>query len=570
MKMNIFKRKKFLIGLAIILIAVIFALFLNILNNNKISWGLRIAETPVGGLYAQEAEEVLKASCQSFLKTEIPLNYEEFYWQASPEKMGVKINIPETVKLAFEKGCQKGKFLANTWWQIRSLIGYNLEPAWQIDEEKLEKFFLENLYLVHQPAKNASLVYDRQKQDFVTTSSSAGIVIDREEFKEALEENIESFQQNPIQLSLIKEKPEVLETETEKAQQEANKLLEAAPFKLIIVEDKEKQVVDSIDKEILLSLMDFKPVTDPKNPFNKILGVTFPEEKVRDYLISLVPLINREAVDAQLTIKDNRVIAFALSQEGIRLELKESVPIVSQGLQNSSKEIELKITKLQPKITTDKINNIGITALLAKGISNFSGSPVSRIHNIKIGAAKFNGVLIKPSEEFSFDKTLGEIGPEQGYLPELTIKKDKTIPEYGGGLCQVSTTAFRAAVNAGLEITQRYPHAFPVKYYNPQGFDATIYPPSPDLRFINNTPSNILIQTKINGYDLIFEFYGTNDGRKMEIDGPYQYDVNPDGSMKAKLTQKVYDRDGLLIIDKTFNSIYRSPALFPIERNPLE
>jgi vancomycin resistance protein YoaR len=129
---------------------------------------------------------------------------------------------------------------------------------------------------------------------------------------------------------------------------------------------------------------------------------------------------------------------------------------------------------------------------------------------------------------------------------------------------------FRAAINSGFEITQRYPHAFPVKYYNPQGFDATIYPPFPDLKFINNTPNYLLVQTRIEGYNLIFEIYGTDDGRKVEISGPYQYDIGEDGSMKARLVQKVYDKNQELIINETFYSNYKSPDLYPVEKNPLE
>ena len=206
---------------------------------------------------------------------------------------------------------------------------------------------------------------------------------------------------------------------------------------------------------------------------------------------------------------------------------------------------------------------------MGKGTSNFAGSPSSRIHNIKIGSAKFHGLLIKPEEEFSFNTILGEVGPEQGYKEELVIKRDKTIPEYGGGLCQVSTTVFRAAVYSGLKITERYPHAFPVVYYSPQGFDATIYPPHPDFRFINDTPSHLLIQTKVEGYYLTFEFYGTDDGRKVEIDGPHQYDVKSDGSMKTKLARKIL-RHGELVEEKTWKSSYKSPDLYPIQRNPLE
>ncbi|MDP1629372.1 MAG: VanW family protein, partial [bacterium] len=145
---------------------------------------------------------------------------------------------------------------------------------------------------------------------------------------------------------------------------------------------------------------------------------------------------------------------------------------------------------------------------------------------------------------------------------------NKTIPEYGGGICQVSTTMFRAAINAGLKITERFPHAFPVAFYNPQGFDATVYLPHPDLRFINDTPANILIQTKIKGTTLTFEFYGTKN-REVKIIGPEEYDKKYDGSMKAKLTQEIY-QDGELIRSKIFYSIYKSPWLFPERKNPLE
>jgi len=161
------------------------------------------------------------------------------------------------------------------------------------------------------------------------------------------------------------------------------------------------------------------------------------------------------------------------------------------------------------------------------------------------------------------------VGPKEGYLPELVIKKGETIPEYGGGLCQVSSTAFRGAVQAGLEITERQNHAYPVRYYSPQGTDATIYPPHPDLRFKNNTPAYILIQTKIKGNKLYFEFYGSDDGRKVELIGPKTYDKKEDGSMKAVWTEKVSDKDGNPVLEKKFYSIYKSPALYP-HKNPLE
>ncbi|MBU3922810.1 VanW family protein [Patescibacteria group bacterium] len=549
---NLIHSRNTLICIVIILIIIIFFFTLNTLNINKLNIGMRIAGISVSGLYINEAREAIQENCEEFLKKEISLNYKDSFWKTDLRNLGVEINIEQTLENALNKGHNKSLF-KNIYWQAKSLFGYNINPEYKINEEKLNNFLENNLASIHNPAKNASLIYENN--EFKTTPSKEGVIIDKKELKKNIEKNINNLEQNNIKLSLIKDKPEVLENETDQAKQKANEILEKAPIDLLILNEK----ISTIDKEILLSLIIFEPN-------NGILDAKLDQEKIKNYLITLSPLINKEPIDAKLTIRDGKVVEFALSQKGIILDLKDNIEIISK----LEKQIELKINEAKPKITTDSINNLGITSLLAIGKSNFAGSPESRIHNIRIGTAKFDGYLIKPDEEFSFNEILGEVGEEQGYKAELVIKKDKTIPEYGGGLCQVSTTMFRAAVNAGLEITRRYPHSFAVKYYNPQGFDATIYPPFPDLRFINNTPNHILIQVKIEEYKLMFEFYGTSDNRIVQIDGPYQYDIKEDGSMKATLTQKVYDKNNNIIIDKIFNSTYKSPDLYPIEKNPLE
>jgi vancomycin resistance protein YoaR len=176
---------------------------------------------------------------------------------------------------------------------------------------------------------------------------------------------------------------------------------------------------------------------------------------------------------------------------------------------------------------------------------------------------------LKPGQEFSFNQTLGAVDASGGYLPELVIKSGKIIPEYGGGLCQVSTTVFRAAVAAGLAILERHPHSIPVRYYNPQGFDATVYPGVSDFRFKNDTSAYILLQSKIVGSKLYFEIYGTSDGRKVAIDGPRQYDVKSNGALKAVLTRTVTYADGTEKKD-VFYSSYQSSSAFVTIRNPLE
>lgn len=297
----------------------------------------------------------------------------------------------------------------------------------------------------------------------------------------------------------------------------------------------------------------------------KIYSLSLDDSKISGFVKDTARKINKDPENAKLKIENGKVSTFSLSSPGIKLNEEKSTEIITAYLiqKEYTEPIRLDFEKIKPEISTDSIDNLGITELIGEGRSNFKGSPKNRIYNIKVATNRFNGTLIKPKEEFSFVKVLGEVDGEHGYLPELVIKKDKTEPEFGGGICQVSTTAFRAAINTGLEITARRNHVYPVSYYNPQGMDATVYVPRPDLRFINDTPNYILIETKIDGTELIFNFYGTNDGRKINIIGPKILEKNPDGSMKATFTQQILGKNDELIREDVFNSSYDSPAKYP-------
>jgi vancomycin resistance protein YoaR len=182
-------------------------------------------------------------------------------------------------------------------------------------------------------------------------------------------------------------------------------------------------------------------------------------------------------------------------------------------------ELEPIVEVIEPRQRISDVNDLGITELLGVGKSGFAGSPPNRRHNIKIGAEAVNGTLIPPGEEFSLLETLGTIDGPTGYLQELVIKGNETIPEYGGGLCQIGTTTFRGTLAAGLPITARRNHSYSVPYYyddqGKPGTDATIYDPAPDYRFKNDTENYVLISTRISGDDLFFEYWGTKDGRKV-------------------------------------------------------
>lgn len=298
-------------------------------------------------------------------------------------------------------------------------------------------------------------------------------------------------------------------------------------------------------------------------------SVSINSESIKSYVDDLARRANRDASDAKFKVENGVVGTFEEARYGISLDVSKSVDALKEAVVQNKQEISLPFEKTSPNTDYADINNLGISSLIGEGTSDFKGSPSNRIHNIKVATERYNGILIKPGEEFSFVKYLGEVDGEHGYLPELVIKKNITEKEFGGGICQVSSTAFRAAIYSGLKITARRNHAYPVSYYNPQGMDATVYVPNPDMKFINNTPGYILIQTKIEGTRLTFSFYGTSDGRTTTVDGPRIIEKQPDGSLKATFTQNVVDKDGKEFIHDVFNSSYDSPYRYPHPGGPI-
>jgi vancomycin resistance protein YoaR len=295
--------------------------------------------------------------------------------------------------------------------------------------------------------------------------------------------------------------------------------------------------------------------------------VAFDTALLKEYIDSqVVPEVHVDPINARFQMQDGKVNQFALPKNGTDVDEEATMQAIFDALIQNSDSAQVVIKEIQPAFT-DVVNSksLGIDKLLATGETDFRGSPKNRKVNVAVGAEKFNGILVAPGEEFSFDKLLGPVDKESGYLPELVIKDNSTIPEYGGGLCQVSTTAFRGAMLAGVKITERHNHSYAVGYYGVPGFDATIYPPYTDFRFLNNTPGYLLIQTHIDGTKLFFEFWGTDDGRQVIIDGPHPYDRQPDGSVKSVLKRTVIGLDGQVIESDTFNSNYKSPKLFPHE-----
>jgi vancomycin resistance protein YoaR len=208
---------------------------------------------------------------------------------------------------------------------------------------------------------------------------------------------------------------------------------------------------------------------------------------------------------------------------GRRVVLQDAVQLTMDAIIQGVTDILLPVEEIQPTFTVkdSTLKAQGILEVLAVGESDFRGSPANREHNISVGLHRFNGHRIPQGANFSFNEVLGPVNATAGYRQELVIKGDKTLPDYGGGLCQVSTTAYRGIWEYGFPINQRTNHSYSVRYYFPQGTDATIYPPYKDVQFTNNSPGDILIQTHMEDGKAYFLYYGTRDARESTVVGPF-------------------------------------------------
>lgn len=316
--------------------------------------------------------------------------------------------------------------------------------------------------------------------------------------------------------------------------------------------------------------------------------MTYETSTVDKFIHDTALSYDKPAKNALFKFEDGKVTSFKADEKGIELQTEEFMDNFKkqvESITDKKTHLVVKVTDriIEPEITLAKANKHGIEELIAEGKSDYSHSIPSRIHNVILAASKFNGVLVPKGEEFSFNSVIGDISSSTGYQPAYVIQNGRTVLGDGGGVCQVSTTAFRAALNAGLPITERSAHAYRVSYYendSQPGFDATIYVPTVDFKFKNDTPASILIMTEVDEENMIltFKFYGKKDDRQVELSPVTIWDVAPApeplyeddptlakdqvrqvdyaaSGAKAKFTYKVIK--GEEVHEETFTSIYR-------------
>lgn len=451
-------------------------------------------------------------------------------------------------------------------------------------EDKLNSWVNAYAATVDTPGRKARLILGipNRASSLDLDPGEAGFVVDQEQTKQAIEDN---FNQGQLTTEAIfKQVIKTLdESESAAAYTRGAKFVGA---ELTLENDALRQPITISDQD-LISVLQLPQGVD--------------QEELSALVGEIASGLDRAAVEPMLEIDSDtlKVTEFTPPQSGIELNqqqlqtkivaaiatIDESISQEDPDTSTTVQSIELPLQETQPQKSLKDTNTFGINEQIGFGDSYYDHSIPTRIKNVSLATSRVTNILVAPGKEFSFNKTLGDVSRATGFEPAYIIRNGLTELGDGGGVCQVSTTLFRAVLNAGLDVTLRLPHSYRVSYYEldrKPGIDATVYAGNVDFRFINDSPNYILIHGEADPKKLYmyYSIYGTSDGRHTEIvdhttwdyspPPPVQYIVDeslPPGAkkqidwsaagIKAKFTNVIYDAQDNVIREDTYTSNYK-------------
>lgn len=486
--------------------------------------------------------------------------------------------------------------LGNSLFKARVLY-----PRYTVDFDVLSASLQKQLLEFEVKPVDASLQF---KEEMVVAEGSNGNVVDYTSLVERLRSHFDTFSDDPVQIDFFEKEPRIkapmLTKIFEKYRQlEGKKIVFSHGF------DSWTMTSDEVFGLLKVDILGFKEGYIART--NLIMPIVLTDfafeeqslearifvsaQKIAEFFEPIAKAIDRPTVDATFRFEDGRIYEFTPAIDGQKLDLDTAVASVESKVSVDNLEndkvisLKLPVAVTTAKVANEKINALGIRELIGRGISYFSGSIANRAYNIQLGAGRISGTLVAPGEVYSFNSAVGEVSGKTGYRQAYVISSGRTVLDDGGGICQVSTTLFRAALNAGLPIVSRTGHAYRVGYYEQRGFgpglDATVWAPSVDFTFKNDTAHHILVQTVYDASKarLEIDLYGTSDGRRVEMSDPAVTSlVRPPPEMRQDdptllkgtvkqvdfaawgaqvyFTRKVYKADQL-ILDDIFRTNYR-------------
>jgi vancomycin resistance protein YoaR len=536
---------------------VIFLLGSRIFYTGKAFPGVQAAGVSLSGRTLENIESILSERLTYPTKGLIVFQDQQNLTITKPVDLGIHIDIPSMATNALSIGREGNLFKQfgeqfNAWFSgkvIHSIVVFDQQEA--VD-------FLNQLALeVDRPKVEAHLSWEGMQVE--ARPGQIGRQLNIEATLAALDEPVTQMIDRQIDLVIEEVSPVILDVSPQ-----ADLIREILSEPLVLRAGEEDSW--TIEPQELADMLHFNIIQAEDGAEYQ---VTLDKNQ---FIVRLTPLsieLDRPAENARFIFNDDTKQLDLLRPEvvGRKLDIEETITSIQQNLYAGNHEVALVFEVLEPQVKRDATaEELGITEAVSVVSTYFYDSGSARVHNISTAAAAFHGLLVAPGETLSMAKVLGDISLDTGYSEALIIYGESTIEGVGGGVCQVSTTLFRAAFFGGYPIVERYPHAYRVGYYElgpnspGPGLDATVFIPIVDFKFTNDRSSWLLLETYIYGNQLLWKFYSAADGRQVEwskketnkTEAPDPlYKENPD-LPKGEINQIEWQADGLdVTVDRT-------------------
>ncbi|MEA3336057.1 MAG: VanW family protein [Chloroflexota bacterium] len=503
-----------------------------LMYENSIYPGASVRGIDLSGLSLQESIDRLQIEFDPYPLAPVTVAHGDQSWTLTAEDLGVDFDAYSAARAAYDVGRQPipvGDIMTQVS-QIQTNLqdtlsayqsGHEVLALETVDKSAGLDWLRERAYEIDSPAIEAALRMDGT--EIMSTESQTGYSLDIDASHRAIYEALLANQGERVELIINERKP--LLSDVSQAEVFVRQVLNGPITLTASDSDLDTQspapayTIPVGDLASLLTL-DIVPQLDGSKELMASLDVQPLREQVQLWALELA----REPREARLDFdpSNGEISVVTPSQIGRMLDIDASMEAIRSAALSSSREAELPLRLVEPSINMHKIDEMGVVELVAKGTTDFAGSSADRIHNIKTAAAAVDNTVVPPGEVFSFNAAIGDVDAEHGYKDSLIIWGDRTAVGIGGGVCQVSTTAFRAAFYGGFPIEERWNHGYVVGWYGKPGLDATIYTPDVDFKFRNTTDNFLIIKSEVNDVKgkLTFNFYGTKPDWNVQVVGP--------------------------------------------------
>lgn len=559
------------LGIAIILAVAVFLGF-QLLHVNRIYPGVSVGGVDLGGMTQSKATAALSTELTYTEAGRIILTDQNNTWAASPGQMGLFLDPQTSAEQAYQIG-RSGTLNQRLTDKLTGLRqGHEIAPSFIFDQ-RLAFHYLSTLASEHIDRPVIEPRLSIEGTEIIIHPGQSGRQLDISASLTSIGDLMESHEDGLIPLPVVEPDPVILDVE-QQADLARGILSQPLTLSMPPAEAETNELGPwTFSPEELATMLIFQRVDDHDSSYYQ---VSLNYRMLNDFLIRLAPSLQKEEQNTRFIFNDDSLQLDIIepAMVGRTLDLQKTIDSIQQGAIALQHDIPLTFIYTNPAVTDQATGeSLGITELVHAQTSYFYGSSGARIFNISLAASKMHGVLIAPGATFSTGSQLGEVSEETGYKEGLIIFGDSTIEGVGGGVCQVSTTLFRTAFFAGFPITERHSHAYRVSYYEKDagnhiddtlaGLDATVFVPVIDLKFTNDTPYWLLMETYVDegARRLTWKFYSTKDGRSLEwhttgpvniVEAPKaRYQENPELE-KGEVDQIDWEAEGAdVTVDRT-------------------